>query len=144
MKKLALFLVLFLFSVAAHAELNRHEAHVVDLMTDGELRSLKIAARKIHDTKMSNPEVLDMAAEILLKNYPNVYKAQLDTFSWLVRAIGTSKNGRYHSAIQEVVDTTHLKKLRRHAKKALKVLGPAGDAKQYQLGDLGKEVPEYL
>jgi len=144
MKRILLLLVFVLFSTNALAELNKNEQFTVDLMMSGDLSSLKHAARKIHDTQLSNPAVLDVAVEILLVNYANVYAAQVDTFSWLVKAIGVAGSNRYHDALQEVVERAKIKKLRKYAKKALKTVGSAGDVKQYELGKVGVEVPEFL
>jgi len=144
MRNFLLLIVFALCSVNAHAELSKHEQHTIDLMLSGNLIELKQAAQKIHASEIFNTAVLDVAAEVLLKNYPNVYKPQVDTFSWLAKAIGHSKNSRYSSAMQEVVENVSNKKVRRYAKVALKKVGAAGDTEQYELGTVGMEVPEYL
>ncbi len=144
MKKLLLFLVIAVFSVSAHAELNKHEQYTVDLIMSGDLGSLKLAAKKMHASATSNSEVLDVAAEVLLVNYSNLYKPQIDTFAWVLKAVGVSGNNRYYDAIQEIAENTKNKKIRRYAKSALKKLGSSDGADQYELGDVGVEVPEYL
>lgn len=133
MKRFLVFAFIALFSISAQAKLDPIEQHAINLMTKGDLRSLKQGAKHVHRNHITNPAVLDVAAEVLLQLYPTAYKAQLDTLSWLARAIGQSRNGRYYTALSEVADKGTFKKLRRHARKALKqIAGPEG--KQYAKG----------
>ncbi len=114
---LALHIALFsLFSISSQAELSSTEKTVVDMMLEGDLRQLKAAVRRIHDAEMFNTEILDVAAEIMLVTYPNTYQAELDTLSWLAKALGKSENNRYYEVLSEVVDQTRFKKLRNHSK----------------------------
>lgn len=132
MKKLLLSLFLVCFASSAFA-LNAGEKRVVAMLKSGDLHELKAAAKQIHGRNMRNPEVLDVAAEVLLTVYPNAWDGQIDTLSWLSRAIGQSKNGRYYSVLQEVKSGAPHKKLAKHAKKALKELG-GEEGKQYTKG----------
>lgn len=143
---LALSIALFsLFSISSHAELNPIEQTVVDMMLNGDLRKLKSAIRRIHDAELFNTEVLDVAAEIMLVTYPNTYQAQIDTLAWLAKALGKSKNNRYHGVLSEVVAQAKLKKLRKHAIKSLKKLkSPADTDIQYKAGMKDVKVPDYF
>lgn len=109
-------------SLNSYAALNPSEERLVNMMTSGNLRELKGAAKEIHSRRLTNPEVLDVAAEILLQLYPNAWDGQIDTLSWLARALGHSGQARYYEVITEVIDGAPHKKLRKHAKKAIKEL----------------------
>ena len=125
--------LLAVFTLTARADLDPVEQNYVDLMLSGDLRDLKRAAKLMHDAREDNREVLDVAAEVLLTLYPGAPDRQIDTLSWLSRAIGISGDGRYHDALSEVVEQGPHRKLRRHAKKALRQLG-AADSGQYVRG----------
>ncbi|MBN4050562.1 hypothetical protein JYU13_00485 [Gammaproteobacteria bacterium AH-315-M22] len=143
---LVLSIALFsLFSISSQAELGSTEQTVVDMMLEGDLRKLKAAVRRIHDAEVFNTEVLDVAAEIMLITYPNTYKAELDTLSWLAKALGKSGNNRYYEVLSEVVDKTKFKKLRNHSKKSLKKLKiPVNSDIQYKIGMKDVKVPNYF
>ncbi len=132
-QKTLLLLVLAAFTLTARADLDPVEQNYVDLMLSGDLRSLKRAAKQMHDAREDNREVLDVAAEVLLSVYPSATDRQIDTLSWLARAIGISGDGRYYDALSEVMQQGPHRKLRRHAKKALGQLGASSDG-QYVRG----------
>ena len=142
MKRFIIVLCVALFSINSFA-LDNVEKHYVDLMLKGDLRSLKVAAKRIRSAHITNTQVLDVAAEVLLQTYPSTYKAQLDTLSWLAHALGQSGNGRYFNVLNEVAEKTTFKKLRRHAKKARKRMGGGADVPQYKLGMKKVKVPRY-
>jgi len=103
----------------------------IEQMTQGSMHSVKSAAQSMYNTRESNTEVLDVAAEVLLKNYAN--SPDSDTMAWLAKALGRSHNGRYYNVLKEVADGGSDKRLRKHANSALKELGgPSGE--QYTRG----------
>ncbi|MFC4701789.1 hypothetical protein ACFO4O_16680 [Glaciecola siphonariae] len=120
-------------SFSALAELNPRDQKLADLLLSGDMQRVKSAAKGIKDNEINNPELLDIAAEILLRKYENAYSSEVDTLAWLARAIGASENGRYYSALSEVVEGSGQKKLVRHAKSALGDIDEAA-GEQYALG----------
>lgn len=122
-----------LLSFSASAELNIQEQKIADMMVSGNLSQLKVAAKRIREGDLNNPELLDIATEVLLRKYENALPSESDTLAWLARAIGVSENGRYHSALSQVVGSASDNRLLKHAKKALKDLGDA-KGEQYKLG----------
>lgn len=122
MKKLLLTIgLLVLTSVVLAA--NVVNQRYIDQMTRGGNISIKQAAQSIYNTGAKDTEVLDVAAEVLLQRYPTAGNADIDTLAWLTRALGSSRNSRYHTALLEVVDSNAHAKLRKYAKKALKEVG---------------------
>ncbi|MBU3020490.1 hypothetical protein [Aestuariibacter sp. A3R04] len=106
---------------------------LADMILSGDIKQLKIASQRIYENRVSDPALLDIAAEVLLKKYPDVYASEVDTLAWLSRAIGASENGRYYSVLAEVVSKTQFDKLERHAEKALDML-PGKEGEQYVAG----------
>ncbi|WP_414829107.1 hypothetical protein [Alteromonas sp. H39] len=120
-------------SCNALAELNPRHQKLADMMLSGDLRQLKVAAQSIYESEITDPELIDIAAEILLTKYPHTYPSEIDTIAWLARAIGASENGRYYEALSQVVNSTDNSKLERHADSALDDL-PGKEGEQYQAG----------
>ncbi|MCW8108921.1 hypothetical protein OPS25_10495 [Alteromonas ponticola] len=118
MKNVWLSLLTVLLSFSAVAKLTQSEQRLADRLLSGELRQVKVAAQRIYEQDISNPELIDIAAEVLLKKYPHAFANDVDTLAWVARAIGASENDRYYSVLTEVIDNTEHKKLRKHADKA--------------------------
>lgn len=133
MKRILISVFLLCFAALGHAELNPAEERIIGMLKSGDLHQLKAAAKQIEGGRTRDKEVLDVAAEVLLQVYPEAWDGQIDTLSWLARAIGKSGNGRYYDALQEVKVGAPHKKLTKHTKKALKQLGPA-QGEQYRRG----------
>jgi hypothetical protein len=103
----------------------------VEQLTQGGMGSVKSAAQSMYNTSETNTEVLDVAAEVLLRNYAN--GADADALAWVAKALGRSHNGRYYGVLKEVADSSPDKKVRKYAQAAQKELGSAsGD--QYVRG----------
>lgn len=120
-------------SFSAVAELTGDQLEISEQLLSGDLRQLKTASQRIYKQELSSPELLDIAAEILLKKYPEAYVSEVDAIAWLARAIGASENGRYYGVLSEVASKTKFDKLERHADKALDNL-PGATGEQYVLG----------
>ena len=120
-------------SFTAMAELGPEEQKLADMMLSGDMAQLKTASKRIFSTKMADPELLDIAAAILLKKYPHAVRSDVDSLAWLARAIGASENGRYYGVLSEVVENTQIDKLERHADTALDEL-PGAEGEQFVAG----------
>ena len=105
----------------------------IDQMTLGGITSIKRAAQSIYNTGEKDPEVLDVAAEVLLQRYGSAVNNDIDTLSWVAKALGKSGNSRYHATLKEVVESDSNRKLRKYASKALDQVGKPDD-NQYQKG----------
>lgn len=109
----------------------------INMLTQGGPTSIRDAAKSIYHTGEKDIEVLDVAAEVLLKNQrDSSSNTMVDALAWVSKALGQSGNPRYKSVLQEVVQNSH-RKVAKHAKKALRSL--SGDAKQYQAGSVNLE-----
>lgn len=142
MKKMIISCLLSVWiAFSTFAELAPQEQQVVDMMLSGDMQQLKNAAQTIQNTQITNVQVLDIAAEILLKKYPHAYSADVDTLSWVARAIGASGNARYTSVLREVYGAATERKLKRHTKSALGDIDEAS-VPQYKAGTYS--LPESL
>lgn len=119
MKKVNAMLAALLMSFNAAAELTTEEQKVAEMLLSEDLSQLKIAAQIVSRREMTNPELIDIMAEVLLRKYATAYPNEIDTLAWMARAIGSTENGRYYTAINQVVESTDNRKLRRHADSAL-------------------------
>lgn len=123
----------FAMSFTVMAELGPKEQKLADMLLSGDMNQLKAASKDIYSAEISDPELLDISAEILLKKYPRATRLDVDTLAWVARSIGASENGRYYGVLSEVVESTDINKLERHAEKALDDLPGAG-GEQYIAG----------
>lgn len=109
------------------------EQRYIDQLSKGGIISIKQAAQSIYNTGKTSQEVIDVAAEVLLTRYPTAANSDIDTLSWLCKAIGRSGNSRYYSALREVYKSRAHRKLRKYAKVAIKQVGKSTE-NQYQKG----------
>jgi len=136
MKRFILMAIVGLVVTAVWAgDIDVVDQRYIDQMTRGGNVSIKQAAQSIYNTGEKDPEVLDVAAEVLLQRYPTAGRSDIDTLAWLCRALGNSGNGRYHATLKEVVDSSTDKKLRKYASNALKEVGDSGQ-QQYVKGSV--------
>ncbi|MGS2718094.1 hypothetical protein ACVBE9_07975 [Eionea flava] len=122
-----------LMSFHVQAELSPVEQRIADRLLSGEIQHLKSAAKNSFDKNISNIELMDIFSEILLTKYSTAYPSEMDSLAWVARAIGASKNDRYHTVLSEVANSSNNKKLIKHASKALGSLGEA-QSEQYVAG----------
>ncbi len=135
MNKIILVVIFGLFSNVVHAVDVVGQQYIDGLARSGSIGITRVA-QDIYNTREQDVEVLDVAAEVLLSRYLSARGGRdINAMAWLCRAIGGSGNARYHDALKEVVDSRVHKKLRKHAKKALKKVGkPQGE--QYVKGTI--------
>ena len=130
---LAIFAIALFFSSNSFSKLDPAVQTIADMVLSGEDSQLKAAAQRVSSAKITEPELIDILAEVLAVRYARAYPSEVDTLAWVARAIGSSENSRYHSILTEVVERTEHKKLRRHVKKALGQLGEL-EGEQYIAG----------
>jgi hypothetical protein len=95
------------------------KGYVNQLVTGGPL-SIRSVAQSLYNTGNTNPEVLDVAAEVLLEKYPRAGEDHdaVESLSWVCRALGKSGNSRYKPVLEQVEnDKGAHRKLRGHCEK---------------------------
>jgi hypothetical protein len=113
----------------SYAALDAAEQSYVERLIKGGPGSIRDVAESLYNTGNKNPEVLDIAAEVLIERYPTAGEDQgnVDAAAWLCRALGASGNFRYRALLDRISDDKSVhRKLRNHCEKASKSLPKAG------------------
>ena len=135
------FLGLFASS-ACFAALSPSDQSYVDRLIKGGPSSLREAAETMYNSSANNPELLDIAAEVLLEKYPLAGDSRdaVDASAWLCRAIGNSGNNRYKVVLDKVADDKSVhRRLRGYCEKAAKQLAK-GATNSYVAGTVNLEL----
>lgn len=108
------------------------------LATDNSTTLRKIA-QHYHKTNVRDPEVMDLLAARLARDYRTDNVMLLDALAWFCNTLGASENGRYKPLLTQVAANAKRKKLRRFAKKAATALPePTGETFPFNaLADAG-------
>ena len=125
--------ILLLLTVTTAQAVNVVGQRYIDQLTQGGPVSIKRAAQNIYHSGETDTAVLDVAAETLLSKYMTANNRSADAYAWVAKAIGASGNGRYSSVLQQVMDSSAHRSIRKYAKIAFGQLRNA-DVKQYTKG----------
>jgi len=140
MKKTMVLLLITMMSGGAFAAMDEGEKRLVDRLAKGGPETLRDVAQTLFESGSTNPEVLDVAAEVLLTKYQraSLDRGSADAMAWLCKALGGSGNNRYKAALDKVADDAENRKLRGHCEKASKGL-PKGATDSYTVGTVDLE-----
>lgn len=130
-------LAIGLCSLSATA-LDENGKRYIERLVKGGPESIRDTAESLYQTGTTDPEVLDVAAEVLAQKY-NVAAGSFgytDGMAWLCRALGASGNARYKTVLMQVVDGAENRKLRGHCSKAAKSFPKKSDVPQYTVGTI--------
>ena len=128
---LALGACTLLASVDSSAKLNAVAQGYVNQLIRGGSVSVRSVAQDLYHIGYADPQVMDVAAEVLLEKYPKAGNDRdpVDAMGWLCQALGKSGDSRYRPVLEQVAkDMTAHRKLRSTCEKAA--------------GDLPKEVSD--
>lgn len=129
MKKLIVTL-LMLFSFTTNAAFDSKESVYADLLNSNNLQNVKLGAKALHHDLPDNVELWDLAAFTIWSMNNNGDKSNPefdDTISWLAKAIGESKRGRYQTLLNEQLKLAQSNKIKRYFKGAIKALNNTED-----------------
>lgn len=134
-----LLLQIFLLAPFSHATEDREQRWVSDLVSN-DVSLIRRAAKEIYTARAFDEKLLDVVAEVMLETYqdPPSGFIQIDALSWSANALGASRDSRYREVLAEVKENAYHKKLRKFAKKNLKML-KEDDATQYKKGSISLE-----
>ena len=110
---LVIFIVTFSFVI---------KADVYQKLTSGDLEQIKIAAQTITAGKENTKENTDILAEILLSKYERGLLIEVDTLSWICKALASTGDGRYRNLLVTIFNSKVHKKLKKYAKSSYKKL----------------------
>jgi hypothetical protein len=107
------------------------------MLASGGPGTISSAAQDIFNTGMKDPEVLDVAAQVLVDLEPKTLLSGefADAASWLCKALGISGNGRYKAVLESVVKADINKKTRKWCDKSADQL-PKGAADSFVPGSV--------
>jgi hypothetical protein len=131
-----------LASSACYAELSAADQSYVDRLIKGGPSTLQDVAQTMYNASVTNPEVLDVAAQVLLEKYPMAGNERdtVDASAWLCRALGNTGNNRYKAVLEQVADDKSVhRRLRGHCEKASKNLSK-GATNSYVAGTVNLEL----
>lgn len=126
----AIFLMFVVVAQAQGAEaLDPASAHYVELLSNGGPSSIRQAAQSMHRSGLSDERVLDVAAEVLLRDYRSAASnTEIDALAWITNALSNAKTDRYNAVLQEVGKNAGHRKLAKYAAKNINKRLPAGEA----------------
>jgi hypothetical protein len=110
------------------------------MLASGGPGTISNAAQDIFNTGMKDPEVLDVAAQVLVDIQSKTLLSGefSDAAAWLCKALGISGNGRYRPVMESVINAEIHKKTRSHCKKAVELL-PKGATDAFVAGSVNVE-----
>jgi hypothetical protein len=127
-----------LMCVAGNAlALDQSGQRYTTMLASGGPGTISSAAQDIFNTGMKDPEVLDVAAQVLVDLEPKTLLSGefADAASWLCKALGISGNGRYKAVLESVVKADINKKTRKWCDKSADQL-PKGAADSFVPGSV--------
>lgn len=135
--RLSAILLSCLLSLHVHAagDLDPVSARYVELLSNGGPSSIREAAQGIHRGGIDDERVLDVAAEVLLRDYKTASSGgEVDALAWITNALSNAKTNRYNGVLEEVSKNAGHRKLGKYAKKNLNKRLP--EAAQYTAGSV--------
>lgn len=122
--RMAFFTVMTLFSCMVFAALESDK--FVEMFTpnfaSGDVGQIKAAADTLAFAGVSDPKLYDVAEKRLMQVYSDTSKAGLQVSGWLIKAISYSGNTKYLGSLQQIVDTSSAKRVRRYAEGGIATL----------------------
>lgn len=114
--------IVLLFSIVAPVQsadaLDPVNAHYIELLSNGGPSSIRQAAQSMHRSGVSDERVLDVAAEVLLRDHRTAASnTEIDALAWVTNALSNAKTSRYNSVLQEVEKNAGHRKLAKYASK---------------------------
>lgn len=135
-------IVVMAFCAAAQAQDNQPlgpaNERYIELLANGGPASIRDAAKGMHRTQVSDERVLDVAAEVLLRDYKSADSAsEIDALAWVANALSNAKTNRYQDVLIEVQKNASHRKLAGYAKKNRNKRLPVGEP--FQVGTVSLE-----
>lgn len=125
--------LLLALSVLAQAEapLSPASERHIEMLSNGGPATIRNTARSMHRSGESDPRVLDVAAEVLLRDYQSATSGtEVDALAWITNALSNAKTDRYQGVLQTVKDGAGHRKLANYANRNLSNRLPEGEPYQ--------------
>lgn len=139
-KPLLALLLLLAAGWAAAAERTREQTFTYSLLTDTDPVLVVMAAKAIVRAPTLAPDALDVTAAVLAERTAagSASREDIDASAWLIRALGSGRQARHRTAIQQAVAGYRNDKIGKYAEAALEgmVEGDAAPAPAVDLAGL--------
>jgi len=101
-----------------------------------DLHSIKRLAQKMHAQGSPSVALSDSLAQFIANNYKIANNHNSDTLAWACKGLAGNDDGRYNQLLEEVVDNTNSRAMRKHCSKALKRVKGQTSVKPFKNGDV--------
>lgn len=95
-------LSILLYSFTGHAQSQKEVLeHVIsNVLTDDDLESHRLGAKLLYNGNIKGEKLHDLVAYHIVTGISDLNEANVDTYAWLIKALGVSENGRYLDVLQ--------------------------------------------
>ncbi len=107
----------------------------ISSLAHGDAALVTYTAKALYNNPESDTLLLDVLAEIILRDHQSPNNQIIHSIAWACKALGASQKSRYRSILQDVKKQASSKQIAKHAKKALKRLAKSDD-QQYTKGQV--------
>ncbi|NRB38721.1 MAG: hypothetical protein HRU20_09685 [Pseudomonadales bacterium] len=107
---------------AYNPKLNLEENRSLNMLNSDDLALKRIGAKRVYHAHLYNPVILAFLEQDIKTNalkVPND-KLAIDTMAWKMKALAGSKDEKYKTTLERVIEKSTNKKLRKYAKRYLK------------------------
>jgi len=103
---------------------DNNRQRVKNMLSSNMAELQRVGAKRVYYAFRNDAELLESVKSLLLAGYKTTEKDKIhiDLMAWLCKALGASGDVAYQEVLQEVADNAGQKKVRKHAKKALRSL----------------------
>ncbi|MDQ2078498.1 hypothetical protein [Marinimicrobium sp. ABcell2] len=129
--------LLLALSMVAQAEepLSPASERYIEMLSNGGPATIRSTARSMHRSGESDPRVLDVAAEVLLRDYQAATGGtEVDALAWITNALSNAETDRYQGVLQTVKEGAGHRKLANYANRNLSNRLPEGEP--YEAGSV--------
>ncbi|MDO3381924.1 hypothetical protein [Gilvimarinus algae] len=117
--RFTLFITLFVsFFSLAEEPLSPVAENYIERLAKGGPSTVRDVAKSMYRSKETDPRVLDVAAEVLMRDYQSAFdRTEIDALAWVVNALSLAQTNRYQPILAEVEENASHKKLSKYARK---------------------------
>lgn len=117
-KILKLLIACGLLATSSVWALSQIDASYADKLANGGASTIRSVASTLVSVRGVDPEVYDVAAEVLLRDYrkDDPQDAAVDALAWVTKALLASEDSRYLAVLKEVKENASESKLRKYGK----------------------------
>lgn len=139
------FALLFIGSVMPVHALDLREQVHARLLLSGYPDQVRLGAKGLEKSGGPSQDIIDVVAEVLLLSVKDGSSLDIDTQSWLARAIGASGSQRYRvvlKAVEQALDDRKFSRYADHAREQMRTAGAAFVSEPSRLESLSAQLAQ--